>query len=77
MVIVFGNLGTKKTSAQIIKLFRVDELVGMQVVAVVNFPSKEIVNLISEFLVMRGIGKDKEVILIQSECAVENGTCLG
>ncbi|MAQ75702.1 MAG: tRNA-binding protein [Aquimarina sp.] len=70
----FGDLGIKKTSAQVTKLYDVDELIGKQVVAVVNFPPKQIATFMSECLILGGLAEDKEVILLQPERAVVNGT---
>lgn len=70
----FGDeLGVKKTSAQITKLYGLEELVGKQVVAVVNFPPKQIANFMSECLILGVLGDDKEVVLLQPERKVENG----
>jgi len=77
MLVDFGAFGVKKTSAQITKLYDADSLVGRQVVAVVNFPPKQIANMMSECLVLGGIGNDKEIILLQPERQVENGTRIG
>lgn len=77
MLVDFGAFGIKKTSAQITKLYDADSLVGRQVVAVVNFPPKQIANMMSECLVLGGIGNDKEIILLQPERQVENGTRIG
>lgn len=77
MLIDFGPLGQRKTSAQITKLYQPDELIGKQVVAVVNFPPKQIANMMSECLVLGGVGNQGEVTLIQPERRVENGTRIG
>ncbi|MDC6386779.1 tRNA-binding protein [Flagellimonas taeanensis] len=77
MLIDFGPLGQKKTSAQITKLYKPEELIGKQVVAVVNFPPKQIANMMSECLVLGGVGNQGEVTLIQPERRVENGTRIG
>lgn len=77
MLVDFGPLGQKKTSAQITKLYQPEELVGKQVVAVVNFPPKQIANMMSECLVLGGVGNDGEVTLLQPERSVENGTRIG
>ncbi|MCC7465514.1 MAG: tRNA-binding protein [Saprospiraceae bacterium] len=69
----FGPLGIKKSSAQITKLYSLEELVGKQVVAVVNFPPKQIANFFSECLVLGVVGAEKEVTLLQPERTVENG----
>jgi tRNA-binding protein len=77
MVIDFGEYGQRKTSAQITSLYSTEELIGKQVIAVVNFPAKQIANIMSECLVLGGIGNNKEVTLIQPERKVENGTRIG
>ena len=73
----FGELGIKKTSAQITQLYTPEELIGKQVVAVVNFPPKQIANIMSECLVLGGLGNDKDVILISPNKIVKNGTKIG
>lgn len=77
MLVDFGPLGQRKTSAQITKLYQPEELVGKQVVAVVNFPPKQIANMMSECLVLGGVSDNGEVTLIQPERRVENGTRIG
>lgn len=77
MVIDFGEYGTRKTSAQITKLYQPEELIGHQVIAVVNFPPKQIATIMSECLVLGGVGDNKEVTLIQPEKEVKNGTRIG
>jgi tRNA-binding protein len=77
MTIDFGPLGTRKTSAQITALYSVDALLGRQVVAVVNFPPKQIATLMSECLVLGGLGEGKEVILLEPERKVADGTRVG
>ena len=74
MQVDFGDYGIKKTSAQITKLYQPEDLIGRQVVAVVNFPKKQIANMMSECLVLGGLGDDKEVTLLTTERAVKNGT---
>ncbi len=70
----FGELGIKKSSAQITRLYPDKEkLIGKQVIAVVNFPPKQIANFISECLVLGGVGEGKEVTLLQPERPVKNG----
>ena len=70
----FGAIGIKKTSAQITKLYIPEELIGKQVIAVVNFPPKQIANMMSECLVLGGLGDDKEVTLLSTDKPVANGT---
>ncbi len=77
ITIDFGDLGIKKTSAQVTKLYTCEEIIGKQVVAVVNFPPKQIANIMSECLILGGLGEDKEVILMQPERKVKNGTKIG
>ncbi len=77
LVVDFGPLGTRKTSAQITQLYQPEELVGWQVIAVVNFPPKQIANIMSECLVLGAVGENKEVTLLRPERAVANGTRIG
>lgn len=77
MTIDFGDFGIKKTSAQITKLYQPEELIGKQVIAVINFPPKQIANIMSECLVLGGVGNEKEVTLLQPERKVKNGTKIG
>ena len=69
----FGEeLGIKKTSAQITKKYSKEELIGLQVVAVVNFPKKQIANFMSECLILGAVESD-DVVLIQPQMKVPNG----
>jgi len=77
LIVDFGEFGTRKTSAQITALYNPDDLKGKQVVAVLNFPPKQIANLMSECLILGGLGDKKEVILIQPERVVQNGLKIG
>ena len=77
MIVDFGEYGTKKTSAQITNLYEAGQLPGKQVVAVINFPPKQIANMMSECLVLGGIGNNKDVILIEPDQKVKNGTRIG
>ncbi|MBF7096277.1 tRNA-binding protein [Alkalibacter mobilis] len=70
------TIGTKKSSAQITNCYRPDELVGMQVLCIVNFPPRQIANFLSEVLVL-GIYSKQGVVLIQPERPVEKGDKLG
>ncbi len=72
ITIDFGEFGTKKTSAQITKLYLPDEIIGKQVVAVVNFPTKQIANMQSECLVLGAVNED-EVTLLSVDKLVKNG----
>jgi tRNA-binding protein len=77
MILDFGDLGTRKTSAQITKLYTPEDLIGRQVVAVVNFPPKQIANLMSECLVLGAVGDHQEITLLAPERKVINGTRVG
>ncbi|MBO1001397.1 chaperone CsaA [Pseudogracilibacillus auburnensis] len=70
----FGELGVKRSSAQITKRYHADELVGRQVVAVVNFPPMRIAGYKSEVLVLGGVPDEEDVILLRPDMEVENGT---
>ncbi|HLG03085.1 MAG TPA: tRNA-binding protein [Bacteroidia bacterium] len=73
----FGELGIKKTSAQLTKLYGKEDLKEMQVIAVVNFPPRQIGAFISEVLVLGVYGNDDEVILLLPERKVMNGGKIG
>lgn len=73
----FGDLGIKKSSAQITALYTKEDLVGMQITAVVNFPPKQIANLMSECLVLGAIGENKEVSLLNPSVKTFNGSKVG
>lgn len=77
MSIDFGSIGILKTSAQITSLYTIEDLPGKQVLAVVNFPPKQISNFMSECLVLGLLGKDNEVTLIVPDHAAKNGLRLG
>jgi tRNA-binding protein len=77
LTIDFGPLGIKRSSAQITKLYNKEELLNRQVIAVVNFPPRQIATFMSECLVLGVIGESKEVTLLQPERRVENGSKIG
>lgn len=73
LTIDFGELGTKRSSAQITTLYQPEDLIGKQIVAVVNFPPKQIANFMSECLVLGSVAPDGTVTLLQTERQVANG----
>ena len=73
----FGPLGIKKSSAQITSHYTKDQLVGMQITAVVNFPPKQIANFMSECLVLGSVGEENDIVLLTSEIRVKNGLRIG
>lgn len=73
LVIDFGELGIKKSSAQITVHYEKENLIGKQIVAVVNFPVKQIANFFSECLVLGAVNEDGSIVLLQTEKPVSNG----
>jgi len=77
LTIDFGELGVRRSSAQVTDLYAARELIGRQVMAVVNFPPKQIANFFSECLVLGVYTDKKEVVLVSPERKVENGWRIG
>lgn len=74
----FGDLGIRKSAAQITTLYSKEELVGKQILAVVNFPKKQIANFFSECLVLGVYGEDtKDVTLLSPSLPTKNGLQVG
>ncbi len=73
----FGELGIKKSSAQITSLYTKEYLLGKQIMAVVNFPAKQIANFISECLVLGVYNLQQQVVLFHPTQIVENGCKIG
>ena len=73
LTIDFGDLGIKKTSAQITALYSKEDLLNRQIVANVNFADKQIANFMSQCLVVGAVDSEK-VILLSPEEKVPNGT---
>jgi tRNA-binding protein len=77
LTVDFGEQGIKKSSAQITALYSKEEIVGKQVIAVVNFPVKQIANFFSECLVLGVYNENNEVVLLQPTLPVKNGSKIG
>lgn len=77
LTIDFGPIGIKQSSAQITQLYTKEELLGSQVVAVVNFPPKQIANFFSECLVLGVYDESNQVILLKADKKVTNGQRIG
>ena len=69
----FGDLGVKKSSAQITKLYQQQDLIDKSVLAVTNFPPRQIADFMSEVLVLGVVLNDGEVVLIQPDREVDLG----
>jgi tRNA-binding protein len=78
LTIDFGaEIGIRKTSAQITQRYSKDVLVGRQIIAVINFPKKQIGKFMSECLVLGAIGEGGDVVLLAPDLKVENGLRIG
>ena len=77
LTIDFGELGIKQSSAQITQFYSAESLVGRQIIAVVNFPPKQIADFFSECLVLGIYDKNNDVVLIQPNRSVSNGLKIG
>jgi len=77
LTIDFGELGIKSSSAQITALYTKEEIIGKQVIAVVNFPVKQIANFFSECLVLGVYNENKDVVLLHPSLSVKNGSRIG
>lgn len=73
----FGPLGIKNSSAQITHHYTKEQLIHKQVIAVVNFPPKQIANFFSECLVLGIYDENNQVILLQPDKPVRNGQRIG
>jgi len=73
----FGELGFKQSSAQVTHHYNKEELIGKQIVAVVNFPPKQVANFYSECLVLGVYDENNDVILLQPDKKVANGATIG
>ncbi len=73
----FGEFGIKKSSAQITDLYSKEDLLGKQIIAVVNFPPKQIANFMSECLVLGVVGEEKGIVLLNPSEKAKNGLRVG
>lgn len=73
MKIDFGDLGIKKSSAQITHLYTKEELLNRQVTSIVNFKPRQIANFMSECLVLGVYNDDGHVVLLQASKEIKNG----
>lgn len=73
----FGPLGIKQSSAQITHHYNKEELIGKQVVAVLNFPVKQIATFFSECLVLGVYDPEGNVVLLKPDKEVQNGGKIG
>jgi tRNA-binding protein len=77
LLIDFGELGMKRSSAQITAFYTKEYLLNRQVIAVVNFPPKQIADFMSECLVLGVYTAEKDVVLLQPDRPVSNGWKIG
>ncbi len=69
----FGELGIKKSSAQITDLYTKEDLLHRQITAIVNFKPRQIANFMSECLVLGVYNDDDKVVLLQTSTSIKNG----
>ncbi len=70
----FGEIGIKRSSAQITQRYESEQLIGRQVIAVMNFPVRRIAGFKSEVLVIGGVPAEGDVVLLKPDEPVKNGT---
>ena len=74
----FGpEIGILKSSAQITRRYSINNLQDRQVIAVINFPKKQIANCMSECLVLGAVGAKNDIVLLNTDFPVENGLRIG
>lgn len=73
----FGKEGIKNSSAQITVLYSINELIGKQIIAVINFPPKQIADFMSECLVLGVYDENNHVVLIEPNKPTDNGSKIG
>jgi len=77
LLVDFGPLGTRRSSAQITKHYTAASLKGRQVAAVLNFPPKKIAGFSSQCLVLGIYDENNDVVLLQPERTIANGSRIG
>ena len=73
ILIDFGTIGIKKSSAKITELYTKEKLLGKQVIAIINFNPRQIANFMSECLILGVYNKDGHVVLLQTSQPIKNG----
>ena len=73
LTIDFGELGFKTSSAQMTENYSPEQLIGKQIIAVMNFPAKRVAGVVSEVLVLAAVSGQKGTVLLQPQMSVENG----
>lgn len=73
----FGEIGIKRSSAQITSLYTKEQLIGKQVIGIINMPVKQIANFFSECLVLGVYNEHNQVVLLQPVSPVQNGSKIG
>ena len=73
ILIDFGSIGVKKSSAQITELYTKEKLLDKQVMAVINFNPRQIANFMSECLILGVYNKEGHVVLLQASQPIKNG----
>lgn len=74
LTIEFGELGIRRSSARITKNYTKEDLVGRKVLAVLNFPPKQVGNFISEVLVLGAVPEEENVILLEPDKDLPSGS---
>jgi tRNA-binding protein len=77
LTVDFGDLGILNSSAQITTHYTPSQLIDKQVIAIVNFPEKQIANFFSQCLVLGVYNSDKSVNLITTDANLTNGSIVG
>jgi tRNA-binding protein len=77
LIVDFGELGIKRSSAQVTTYYTPEDLVGKQVIGVVSLPPKRIAGFVSECLILGVYDATGAVVLLQPERPVDNGCKIG